>query len=237
MCTVTFVSKGKDDFILTSNRDELPQRKTLPPQETLVGDTKLLYPKDAVAGGTWVGVSEKKRMINLLNGAFEPHERKATYRLSRGVVVKDLLVVDNVLEAIDEYDFSGVEPFTIILADWSNGLKLYTLVWDEKQKHFNELAAGNYIWNSSPLYSNFMKSKREKWFGDFISKNDLNADSLKTFHQTAGDGDAETSLIMNRGFIKTVSITQIEKKGNNVKMHYEDIQTKEFFSKEMKWVV
>lgn len=233
MCTVTFVSKENDDFILTSNRDELPQRKTLSPQEYMEKDLKLLYPKDAVAGGTWIGVSDKKRAINLLNGAFEPHERKASYRLSRGVVVKDLLVADDVLKAIDRYNFSGVEPFTIILVEWSKGLKLYTLVWDEKQKHFNLLTSGNYIWSSSPLYSAGMKSDREKWFSDFLESNNKSTGSLLSFHQTAGDGNPVTNLIMDRGFIKTVSITQIEKKGNTISMIYKDTQSGEISNKEM----
>lgn len=234
MCTVTFVSNESGDFILTSNRDELPLRKTISPKEYSFGEVKLLYPKDAVAGGTWIGVSDKKRAINLLNGAFEPHERKPTYRLSRGVVVKDLLVADDVLEAIDRYDFSGVEPFTIILVEWSNGLKLYTLVWDEKQKHFNLLTLGNYIWSSSPLYSANMKSDREKWFSDFLESNTKTTDSLLSFHQSAGEGNPVTNLIMDRGFIKTVSITQVEKKGNHVRMFYKDIQSGEIVYNELR---
>ena len=31
MCTVTIIPKGKNDFILTSNRDEAPNRTSLPP--------------------------------------------------------------------------------------------------------------------------------------------------------------------------------------------------------------
>jgi len=162
MCTVTFVSKENGDFILTSNRDELPQRETIPPEIVFESNTNLLYPKDAIAGGTWIGISDRKRAINLLNGAFEPHERKSSYRLSRGVVVKDLLVAKNVIEAIQNYDFQGVEPFTIILVEWSEGLKLYSLVWDEKQKHFDSLTPGFYIWSSSPLYSASMKVLRKQ---------------------------------------------------------------------------
>jgi hypothetical protein len=225
MCTVTFVSKENGDFILTSNRDELPQRKTLPPDMVFERNTKLLYPKDAVAGGTWIGISDKKRAINLLNGAFQPHERKSSYRLSRGVVVKDLLVAEDVIEAIQNYDFQGVEPFTIILVEWSHGLKLYTLVWDEKQKYFDSLPLGNYIWSSSPLYSDSMKGLRELWFENFIRSESSDEKSLFQFHQSAGKGDKNTDLIMDRGFIKTVSTTQLVKKQERISMYYKDLQT------------
>jgi len=225
MCTVTFVSKDKGDFILTSNRDELPERKTIPPELVFENNTNLLYPKDAVAGGTWIGVSDKKRAINLLNGAFKPHERKPSYRQSRGVVVKDLLVAEDVVEAIKNYDFQGVEPFTVILVEWSRSLKLYTLVWDEKQKHFDSLSPGFYIWSSSPLYSESMKKLRARWFNDFIKSTSADEKGLLHFHQTSGEGDKNTDLIMDRGFIKTVSITQIVKKQETTSMLYKDLQT------------
>lgn len=227
MCTVTFVSKGNGDFILTSNRDELPQRKTIPPEVVFERSTHLLYPKDAVAGGTWIGISDKKRAINLLNGAFEAHKRKPSYRLSRGVVVKDLLFAKDVIESIHNYDFQGVEPFTIILVEWSKGLKLYTLIWDEKQKYFKQIMPDFNIWSSSPLYSNTMKNLRDKWFRNFLESETLNAKTILKFHETAGEGDKNTNLIMDRGFIKTVSITQIVKTENFLSMYYKDLQTGE----------
>jgi hypothetical protein len=224
MCTVTFIAKGNDDFILTSNRDEIPERNTLGPQEYKEGNVKLIYPKDVLAGGTWIGVSEKSRLINLLNGGFEAHQRKASYRMSRGVVVKQLLVAENVIQEIKDFDFKDVEPFTIVLVDWSLGLKLFELVWDEQTKHFRELDLSNFIWSSSPLYSNEMKAKRQKWFSDFVQKNKLSAAQLFHFHHTAGEGNKMTDFIMDRGFIKTVSITQVEKSGDRVKVIYKDLK-------------
>ena len=105
MCTVTFIAKGNDDFILTSNRDELPERSTLSLQEYTEDNVKLIYPKDKVAGGTWIGLSEKNRLINLLNGAFEPHKRKSTYKMSRGVVVKKLLVAEDAIQEIKDWHY------------------------------------------------------------------------------------------------------------------------------------
>ena len=58
------------------------------------------FPKDAAAGGTWIGVSEKKRLICLLNGGFTAHTREESYRLSRGVVVTQLLSAENFKETI-----------------------------------------------------------------------------------------------------------------------------------------
>ena len=50
MCTVSFIYKGNEQFVLTSNRDESPMRETLKPSIYNALDTKMMFPKDAVAG-------------------------------------------------------------------------------------------------------------------------------------------------------------------------------------------
>lgn len=60
MCTVTFIPKSLDGFMLTSNRDEAPARRAIQPKIYKVNDVELFFPKDDVAGGTWFGLSSKK---------------------------------------------------------------------------------------------------------------------------------------------------------------------------------
>jgi hypothetical protein len=227
MCTVTFIPRSLDGFILTSNRDEAPARKAIKPRVYTVKGVELLFPKDEVAGGTWFGLSSKKRLICLLNGGFTAHEREDNYRMSRGSIVTDLLISEDVLSAIDTYKFIGVEPFTIILVDWKMELVLYELVWDGLLSHFSEKPLAPQIWSSSLLYSGEMKKEREAWFSEFILNN-LNPTEAEVleFHRTAGDGSNETDLIMDRGFVKTISITQLSK-SKLATFRHEDLQTAE----------
>jgi hypothetical protein len=228
MCTVTFIPKSNNDFILTSNRDEAPGRETFPPKIYEEDGIKLLYPKDAVAGGTWIGVSEKKRAITLMNGGFVTHERKPFYRKSRGLVVKDLMKCDDLEKEIENYDFNEIEPFTAILVEWKTEVKLFQLVWDGLNYHFSEEPMAPQIWSSSPLYPEKLKEKREQWFSIFLMKTiKPSNDELLQFHKNAGEGDLNSNLIMDRGFIKTKSITQITKQQEIVEMRYEDLQTSE----------
>jgi hypothetical protein len=224
MCTVTFIPKSTDGFILTSNRDEAPGRVTLPPEIYSLSETNVLFPKDAVAGGTWIGVSDKKRLICLLNGGFKAHERKESYRMSRGIIVTNLLTSKNALQVIETYNFSGIEPFTIILVDWSKELQLYELVWDGFQSLITEKPLGPQIWSSSLLYSEATKKKRISWFSEFLFANsNPNEAELLHFHKTTGDGNSQTDLIIDRGFVKTKSITQIVH-SSNTSMLYEDLE-------------
>lgn len=228
MCTVTFIPKSLNDFVLTSNRDEAPNRATLLPSIYEINSTKMIFPKDASAGGTWIGTSEKNRLVCLLNGGFEPHERQEPYRMSRGLVVTDLLGAEDVKVTINSFDFSNIEPFTIILVDWNNGLDLHELVWDGTMTHFSEKPLMPHIWSSSLLYSESVKKKRESWFSDFIFNNLRPTESeLLDFHKTAGEGDAKTNLIMDKGFVKTKSISQFSKQDSNSNFRYEDLETQE----------
>tara|TARA_R110002096_G_scaffold183981_2_gene362276 strand:+ start:4025 stop:4750 length:726 start_codon:yes stop_codon:yes gene_type:complete len=225
MCTVTIVPLKNNDFVLTSNRDEAPNRTSVAPEFYQVDGTKLLYPKDELAGGTWIGISEKNRVVCVLNGAFERHERKPNYRLSRGVVAKDFMIADTIVETIETYNFENIEPFTIVLADWNTNLKFYELVWDGESKHFSELPLKPKIWSSSTLYNPNMRQERLQWFEDFKSENELDSKTLSNFHKTAGQGNNDYGVIMNRGFVKTTSITQIKKQNEDIEMRYESIQS------------
>lgn len=226
MCTVTYLPLKNEGFILTSNRDESPIRKTFHPEKYLENDIELIYPKDELAGGTWIGCSDKKRLVCLLNGGFEKHQRNSYYKMSRGVVVKNILSVDNPIKYIKEFDFKNIEPFTLILVDWSSELHTYELVWDEKSIHFKELKQLPKIWSSSSLYDAEMKALRELWFKDWLVDNSkFNQDTILAFHQNSDKGAKETALKMKRFFVETVSVTSVQKKSNEVSMNYLDLRT------------
>ncbi|GGD24764.1 NRDE family protein [Hyunsoonleella pacifica] len=222
MCTVTIIPKSDNDFILTSNRDESPNRVSLAPEFYSVDDTEVLFPKDELSGGTWIGVSEKKRVICVLNGGFAIHESKTAYRLSRGVLAKQFMAADSIEELVDVYNFDGIEPFTIVIADWNTTLKFYELVWDGVKKYFEELPLEPKMWSSSTLYDEGMRAERQQWFVDYKLEHILNSDTILEFHKTAGAGNEDYGVVMDRGFVKTTSITQIEKNAGSVTMHYEN---------------
>lgn len=225
MCTVTLVpNKAKvDSFILTSNRDEAVNRATLPPDYYDIDGVRMLFPKDEIAGGTWIGLSEKKRVVCLLNGGFQLHKRQLPYRMSRGIVVKDILGCDAVEKTISTYNFDNVEPFTLVIVDWNIALQFYEMVWDGKKAHFKTLPLTTHIWSSSTLYTDYMKAKRRNWFAKFQLQNKLTSENLLDFHLNAGVGDPNIDLRIDRGELKTISVTQIVKLQDEPTMRYENL--------------
>ena len=74
MCTVTLVRKeGK--IIITSNRDERASRPAShKPELQLVGNKKLLFPKDPLAGGSWFVIDDDSNVC-LLYTSPSPRDR------------------------------------------------------------------------------------------------------------------------------------------------------------------
>ena len=223
MCTVSFIYRGNKDFMLISNRDEAVNRKTTPPKEYVDNGVSLAYPKDAVAGGTWIGASSKNRLLCLLNGAFVKHNRKSSYKKSRGVIVKELLEVNDVFIEIEQYDFNGIEPFTLLIVDWNSDLKLIELIWDGTKVQVTDLPLEPKIWSSSTLYNSEMKAFREQWFQEYLSQNGSSSEGLLYFHEHYGVGDPMLDLKIDRGLLKTVSITMFEKAQEGMKFVYKDL--------------
>lgn len=224
MCTVTYLPLGNNNFILTSNRDETPLRKTISPKDYVENGVTLTYPKDELAGGTWIGLSERKRLVCLLNGGFVIHKREAPYKMSRGVIVKKILATENAVLFINDFNFEGIEPFTLVLVDWKKELNTYELVWDGTTKHFKKLPEKPVIWSSSTLYTEDMKELRRNWFANWLSKNnEFTQEEVLKFHQNEDLGAQGTSPKMKREFVETVSVTSVKKENNSVNMLYIDL--------------
>ena len=188
MCTVTYVPQGKDHFILTSNRDENFARS--PKNITVLNKDKyqMAFPRDTAAGGTWIAVAGTDKLVCLLNGAFVRHKRRPSYRRSRGLMVLDFFAFSSATNFFDQYQFAGMEPFTMIIYDQG---ALFDLRWDEQQTHIRKLdTQGFHIWSSATLYTPDIQQKRVDWFEDWKArqKESYTRASILDFHYHAGEG-------------------------------------------------
>ena len=224
MCTVTYLPLANKSWLLTSNRDESPLRPALVPAVYEVdGDKKLLYPKDPLAGGTWIAVSNKGRAGCVLNGAFERHERNTPYRKSRGLILLDLFEYNDVDVFFREYELEGIEPFTMVAID---DARVYDFRWDGQQRHLSLPDASKpQIWASATLYTHEWKEKRQCWFNDWLAQNPKwTRDAIVGFHLHGGEGDPMNDVVMNRyDMVRTLSITSIEDKDSSISMLYHDL--------------
>jgi Transport and Golgi organisation 2 len=226
MCTVSFIPV-KDQVYITSNRDEkLVRKKAFIPALIAHRGSKIICPKDADAGGTWIAMKENGDAIVLLNGAFICHTAEPPYRESRGVILLDIFSNERPSVAFTKIDLHDIEPFTIVLFEANC---LYEFRWDGAEKFCRQLSANRpHIWSSATLYDGLVIKKREQWFAKFLNESPLATQKdILNFHQFSGDGDSSNDLIMTReGLYTTVSVTGIQLNNDRGSMYYIDVLNK-----------
>jgi hypothetical protein len=225
VCTVSYIAHNKG-FTLTSNRDELASRPTLPPAEYDINGNSLFFPKDTLGEGSWIACDKKGQVSCLLNGAFEKHKRILPYNRSRGKILLESFSYHSIETFLNQVDLNKVEPFTLILV---KNEMISELRWDGNKKHIKKLDAGkNYLWSSPTLYPADVILKKEGWFNKWITKyaEDTQKNILK-FHSTRHG--IEPTKDVNSKFnsdLQTVSITQIKNTNNKGIMEYHDLMNK-----------
>ncbi|PAM92982.1 hypothetical protein B4N84_20370, partial [Flavobacterium sp. IR1] len=98
----------------------------------------------------------------------------------------------------------------------------YQLVWDGSERHILKLPVKNYIWASSFLYAPETRQERQQHFEAFSSNNKLTQEKIMNFHSSE-DAEDGKGLIIDKGILKTCSITQVIKTSEEVKMIYKDL--------------
>ncbi len=229
MCTVSFVY-ANNSFLLTSNRDEkITRPSAIEPKIYQSDSKKIIYPKDAKAGGTWFVVDEFGNAIILLNGGKTKHQVKEKYRLSRGVIVLDLMASNEILSTWKTIDLTDIEPFTLLVLE---NKEPYQLQWSGEEKSTVQLDRNQtYIWSSSTLYTPDIQQQRADWFFHFMNENqDISAEKMRFFHKNTEPKDTKNGLIINRdNLYKTLSVTQTIISEDSIFVSHSDlIQDKEY---------
>lgn len=222
MCTLTYLPKATG-FLFTGNRDESVERKpALLPTAYNINGLSIVFPKDGEAGGTWMAAS-KKLTACLMNGAFEQHLPQPPYRKSRGLVLLDLFNYTTLEKFSIEYDCTGIEPFTIVAVAEGN---INEIRWDGCNLYFTILPKNKpEIWSSAQMYPPEVRQQREEWFSEWLKeRSQYKRDEILQFHRFKSEADAdEEKILIDRGFLKTVSISSIDLTGNNGNFLYYDL--------------
>lgn len=225
MCTVTYIPL-REGFILTSSRDEKVFRPTLKPMIYKQKGASLIYPKDELAGGTWIAMSSNKQIACLLNGGFENHKKELNYRKSRGTILLESFNFSSHTDFLNNLSLENIEPFTLLLLNYQHGLEFKQLVWDGKEKHIHEVDKKSpKIWSSATLYVGEDRKLRAQWFKNWLdncgSANDY--DVLK-FHLSNHSESSENDVLMKRdGGLQTLSISQFRYDGEAAYFLYHDL--------------
>lgn len=224
MCTVTYIPTA-GGFILTSSRDEQVKRSTAAPALYEVNGNKIVFPKDEMAGGTWIASNLNERKACLLNGAFTNHIKKTHHNKSRGNMLLDSFSYQTIDEFARKVDLYHVEPFTLLLFEGNINPAMLCLVWDGEKKHISHL---NFlepqIWSSATLYNSQQKAMRSEWFYTWLNNHEeYNDYRIADFHLQKHTNESDINIFMKRNeSLQTVSISQLISTCNATKFVYHD---------------
>ena len=231
MCTVTYIPQKKGDgFILTSNRDELPSRNAGIPDVQIINGIKMFYPKEPVAGGTWIAMSETGRVCCLLNGALVPHNMNKKYGRSRGEIILDIMATRQEPVGFLRHLFlDNIQPFTLLIIDADDDKIncFLEFIWDGKKKMFRHLnPLKPHIRSSVTLYNEEVCDERRLWFGEFLRNHpgEIKSDDILHFHRSKHTDNETNNIVMKRdNGVQTISITQIFYEKGDILMKYNDL--------------
>ena len=221
MCLVTYIPTTTG-YIFSSNRDESPSRNAHHIHKEQLDDRTIFFPMDT-QGGSWIVISSDEVVGCILNGAFDLHDRKLPYRMSRGVMLKKMFEYNDVITFFSEFNFWEIEPFTLIIRDRT---ALFEFRWDGAKKYITTPDPDKmHVWSSCTLYSHDVQIEREEKWRSLMQLVDLSSkDEVEAVHLYVDEEDLYNGLYMDReGMVQTISHTQIIKSGDSMKMHYRNI--------------
>lgn len=223
MCTLTFIQNKKGDIIITSNRDERAERATEPPKIHTVHGKQVLFPKDKVAGGSWIALDPNGKVACLLNGADETDHWISSPIKSKGLVLLDAFRYDSLERQLEKESFNGVNPFTLLVFNINEPGKVEELLWNG-QKAYTQTKVDpvNQIWSSVKLYDKPLRELRKNYFLNFIENPENHAsEKILSLHKMP---KSEHGLLLNEhSVIQTTSVTQIIINQQKAIMKYDEI--------------
>jgi uncharacterized protein with NRDE domain len=143
MCTLILFHRCFEDaeLVVAANRDEYLDRPAEAPALRSWSGRTVLAPRDARAGGTWLGLNDRGVFVALTN---RPNPRPDASRRSRGLLVADALGAASAAEAaarMGALAAGAYNPFNLVVCDARDA---FVAVYEEKPE-LRRLGAGAHV--------------------------------------------------------------------------------------------
>ena len=216
MCTVSIL-RDNGGLVVTSNRDELRTRDEAGIRQDLSEMTQRIYPIDAQAKGTWLGVNNYGIVASLLN----MYEADYQGSLSRGLIIPRLLEF-GCLADVREWLAQSFEPslhsaFVLLLM---NKDELYRYRWDGLSFNAELIEfSHSFLESSSSVDLEATVMYRQRLFANWRTR-DGSAEDILAFHCQRDEANASKSVCMAREHSHTKSVSQIKIDASSVEFRY-----------------
>jgi len=226
MCTITYIPT-ESGYIVTQNRDESPLReKAVFPVKETINKESIIFPKDPEGSGSWFVSAKHGLTVCIMNAIYHPNKTSADFKHSRGLVPLHYLEYESNEQFIKDYDFKGIQGFTLVVCSQENVNEIH---WDENKVTHQSFSPAPLIFQSNPLYTAEQKAKRKLWFENWLDVND--STKILEFHKAKKQENLAESILMDRHFVRTISITQRAFLSNSDEIQYAEVENLNNFKK------
>lgn len=220
MCTISVIST-RGGYRLVHNRDERRTRAPgEPPTVRTVGGLRVVSPRDAAAGGTWIAAREDGLTLAIMN--VNPDDAVPRGVRSRGLIVRDLADSGEAdpADLVEALDLGQYSPFRLIVASREHG-SVRSWTWRGQGVLESASVGPPACWATSGLGDSVVRA-RLPLFEEMVVAAPVAA-AQDAFHRFTWPGRGPESVLMTRSDARTVSITTVEAGAVSVRMTYAEI--------------
>jgi len=207
MCTIAWLPRA-DGFTLWHSRDERRSRGiAVPPLVEHAKGIGWISPRDSDSGGSWVGVNNAGVSVGIANLFVDGRPVPPGRKVSRGLLVEQLLDSPSVLQVerrVRDFDLEPFEPFTLIAVEAKR--HPFILRWDRSTPRVIE-PLGPHLLVTSAGGSRTLEERRMQLFG--ADNPGLTTEAIERLYRAPPDSEM-ASVCVHRPDVMTVSLTRIE---------------------------
>lgn len=225
MCTLSWLPRA-DGHSFWHGRDERTTRLPGEPPSVVRRDARrAIAPRDADAGGTWVGVNDAGLTLGLANlyppqGVGEGRPAPPPGLVTRGRIIDDLLIAStarearDLLEAMDPRLFA---PFTLAVLEPGQAAELHR--WDGVRLETRTTTAPGLLLTSSGA-GRRVEEIRVQGYARVAPGTPPRGEDIEALHRSHLESLGADSFCMHREEAETASLTRVDVGSDGIRMTY-----------------
>lgn len=223
MCTLSWLPRA-DGHTFWHGRDERTTRLPgEPPSIVHRGTRRAIAPRDAEAGGTWVGANDAGLTLGLANLYPPEGVGEGTVvpgLVTRGRIIDDLLVASTAGEARDllgAMDPRVFAPFTLAVLEPGRAAELHR--WDGVRLETRTTTAPGLLLTSSGA-GRRVETLRVREYARLAPGTPPREEDIEALHRSHLESLGADSFCMHREEAETASLTRVEVGSHGIRMTY-----------------
>jgi hypothetical protein len=226
MCTVSIVATDALVRIVVNRDERLTRTAAQPPVVRQERGLRALFPIDPDGGGTWTGVNEAGLAIALLNRRESGPRLSSVMPTSRGAIARAILLhaesLDEAIGLVSRLEVDEHAAYRLVMVQ-DRDLAVVSGGGGDTPFVRRRVLSLPEVFSSSSLGDSLVEAPRRRLFFDCLHRFRDPILGQWAFHRHSWRDRGAISVVMRRPDARTVSRTQVDLRGNEFRVDYEEI--------------